>query len=206
MKLSLVVSVGNSAGTAIPINGPQFVIGRDPQCQLRPASPLISKRHCAVLVREGKAFIKDFESTNGTLVNEERVVGERELRNEDKLKVGPLEFSVRIETPTPVDRPTPPPKAKSSDDEDIAAMLLSMQDDGTPAAAPQEVPEGTTVFDMPAVPAPEGAAEETNGNGNGNGAHPLSKGKKPEKKVNVEANTASAAEAILAKYSRRNRK
>ena len=47
MKLSLVVASGVHEGKAIPITVPQFVIGRDPQCQLRPASPAISKRHCA---------------------------------------------------------------------------------------------------------------------------------------------------------------
>src|SRR5438132_13660173 len=99
MKLSLLVSVGTASGKCIPITVPQFVIGRDPQCQLRPSSAVISKRHCALLLREGKAYVKDFESTNGTLVNEERVAGERELRNEDKLKIGPLEFVVQIESP-----------------------------------------------------------------------------------------------------------
>jgi pSer/pThr/pTyr-binding forkhead associated (FHA) protein len=196
MKLSLVVSVGKTAGQAIPITVPQFLIGRDPQCQLRPASAVISKRHCALHIREGKAFIKDFESTNGTLVNEQRIVGEQELRNEDKLKIGPLEFVVRIESPTPVDRPTPPPKAKSSDDEDIAAMLLAMQDEGGVASVSPDVPEGSTVLDMPAVALHEAGAQ--------NGASETN-GKKAEK-PKADANTATAAEAILAKYSRRNRK
>ena len=55
MKLSLVVMTpGKMEGKAIAITLPQFVIGRDPQCQLRPASPVISKRHCAILVKDGK--------------------------------------------------------------------------------------------------------------------------------------------------------
>src|SRR5207248_4938732 len=165
MKLSLLVNVGSASGKVIPITVPQFVIGRDPQCQLRPASALISKRHCALLVREGKAYVQDFESTNGTLVNGERVTGERELKSDDKLTVGPLEFVVRVETPTPVDRPTPPPKPKAAgDDEEIAAMLLAMQDDGAAATlGPPEVPEGTTVYDMPAVAQQETAEDQTNG-------------------------------------------
>ena len=47
MKLSLLVlTPGKMEGKSIPITIPQFVIGRDPQCNLRPASALISKRHC----------------------------------------------------------------------------------------------------------------------------------------------------------------
>ena len=77
MKVSLVVmSDGKAKGQAIPVTLPQFVIGRDPQCQLRPASPVISKRHCALLVRGEQVFVRDFESTNGTFVNDQPVKGE----------------------------------------------------------------------------------------------------------------------------------
>src|SRR5262245_8649897 len=110
MKVNLVVSTGNAAGKVIPITLSQFVIGRDPQCQLRPSSAVISKRHCAVLIREGKVFLRDFDSTNGSFVNDEQVKGEVELRHDDRLKVGPLEFTVQIAaTTTTAGKPTPPP-------------------------------------------------------------------------------------------------
>src|SRR5437773_4550316 len=97
MKLSLVVlTEGKSEGKVIPITLSQFLIGRDPQCQLRPASALISKRHCAVLVRNGRVYVRDFDSTNGTFVNEKPVKGEAELQDADQLKVGPLDFRVKI--------------------------------------------------------------------------------------------------------------
>src|SRR5260370_31993794 len=98
MKLSLVVlTPGKMEGKSIPINLPQFLIGRDPQCHLRPASPLISKRHCAVIIRGEKAFVRDFESTNGTAVNEQPIKGEQELKHNDSLRVGPLDFRVVLE-------------------------------------------------------------------------------------------------------------
>src|SRR5947209_9965180 len=109
MKLSLVVlTPGKMEGKAIPIKIPQFVIGRDPQCNLRPASALISKRHCALLVRDGKVFLRDFDSTNGTFLNEEPVKGEVEVKHNDRLKVGPLLFGLRVEMtgPPSVNRPT----------------------------------------------------------------------------------------------------
>lgn len=112
MKVSLVVASGSHEGRVIPLTGPQFLIGRDPQCQLRPASQAISKLHCAVLIRDGRVYVKDFGSTNGTVVNEQ-LVQDTEVVVEDgaALRVGPLDFYLKIEalaarpdgTPLPAD-------------------------------------------------------------------------------------------------------
>ncbi|MBM4068113.1 MAG: FHA domain-containing protein [Planctomycetes bacterium] len=208
MKLSLVVlTPGKSEGKAIPITLAQFLIGRDPQCNLRPASPMISKRHCAVLVRNGKVFVRDFDSTNGTFINDTQVKEEQQLNHDDILKVGPLEFRVQVEgAPVPVNKPTPtPPPAKiaqqaSSNDDDVAAMLLALQDDGPSTPSPSssdEVPGGTTLMDV--LPdAPPETKEEI-----------ATEEKKPEaKKPDVkqsQANTSHAAKMILEKYTRRSR-
>src|SRR5438105_773462 len=134
MKLSLVVlTAGKAQGQVIPVNLAQFVIGRDPQCNLRPASALISKRHCAVLLKDGQVYVRDFDSTNGTFVNEAAVKGEMPLKNDDVLKVGPLAFKVQVAGGPSISKPTPPPKAASAaaDDEEAAALLLALQEDGT---------------------------------------------------------------------------
>lgn len=94
MELKLKVLVGQSAGQELPVPGPKFLVGRAEDCQLRPKSDLISRHHCALLIEEGFVSVRDFGSKNGTLVNSERVVGERELKNGDKLTIGPLEFEV----------------------------------------------------------------------------------------------------------------
>ena len=211
MKLSLVVmSQGKAAGTVIPINLSQFLIGRDPQCHLRPASPLISKRHCAVLVKGGKVYLRDFGSTNGTFINDEPVKGERQMQPGDVLKVGPLLFRVQVETSAPVDKATPPPPQvkqptgeAAGDDESIAAMLLSLQDEsgesalGDAQAREEDIPSGTTVMDVPNLPPDKAAGPEA-----GADKKPGSDGK--EKKPGSSTSSAAAA-ALLAKYSRRPR-
>jgi pSer/pThr/pTyr-binding forkhead associated (FHA) protein len=204
MKLSLVVlTPGKTEGKVIPITLTQFVIGRDPQCHLRPASAVISKRHCALLVREGKVFVRDFESTNGTFVNDRQIKGEIELNHEDRLKVGPLVFSVRVESAPAINRPTPAPPIKTgqrtgiADDESAAALLLSLQDDqGTEAGSGKDpIPEGSTVMDVVISPT---AQESTTGESG--------KGDDPKNKAKVaSATTSSAAKAILDKYMRRPR-
>jgi predicted component of type VI protein secretion system len=45
--------------------------------------------------------IRDFGSKNGTVVNGQRIVGERELKPGDRLTIGPLEFEVVLPTPVP---------------------------------------------------------------------------------------------------------
>jgi predicted component of type VI protein secretion system len=199
MKLSLVVeTAGKWEGKTIPITLSQFLIGRDPQCHLRPASPLISKRHCAVLLRNGKVFVRDFESTNGTFVNDQQIKGEVELKHKDHLKVGPLSFRVIVEAPVPVDRPTPVPPTKKAagepSDTDAAAadMLMSILDDGASAGlmSSDPVPEGSTVMDIMPVPPPGGG--------------PVKEKEKAAKPA-APANTSTAAKAILEKYMRRPR-
>ena len=102
MKLSLVVAQGVHQGKVIPVTTADFVIGRDPQCQLRPASPAVSKQHCGLAVRDGKVYVRDCGSTNGTFLNAEQVAGEREAKSGDRLRVGPLEFDIKIEVGAPV--------------------------------------------------------------------------------------------------------
>jgi pSer/pThr/pTyr-binding forkhead associated (FHA) protein len=205
MKLSLVVlTPGKMEGKSIPIKIPQFLIGRDPQCNLRPASALISKKHCALLVRGDQVFVRDFNSTNGTRVNDQVVKGEQELQNQDNLMIGPLLFRVVLETTPPVSKPTPmPPTASAAahDDEAAAALLLSLQDEpgGTSSNVnvdSEGVPTGSTVMDVikpPSDQPPEQSAEKT-------GAAEREKAAKA-----AAGNTSSAAKAILEKYMRRPR-
>ncbi|HEY2882156.1 MAG TPA: FHA domain-containing protein [Pirellulales bacterium] len=96
MELTLKLLSGRSAGQEIKIPTNKFLIGRAEDCNLRPHSDLVSRHHCALLVEEGFCAVRDFGSKNGTLVNEERVVGQKELHNGDKVKIGVLEFEVQL--------------------------------------------------------------------------------------------------------------
>ncbi len=110
MKVSLVVATGAHEGKIIPVTGPQFLIGRDTQCHLRPASQAISKHHCGLLVRDGRIYIKDFGSTNGTLVNDVLIrATEVMVVDGTNLKIGPLDFNVKIEIASPKPDGTPLP-------------------------------------------------------------------------------------------------
>lgn len=142
MKLSLVVAQGNPAGKEIPIRLSQFLIGRDPDCHLRPASPLVSKRHCAIIQRDNQVFIRDFNSTNGTFVNKEQLKGERQLQSGDELRLGPLVFTVKI---------TDVPSSSDTLSEKVSASLAETQ--SIPRAEKAAKPGTGT---MPALKTAEG--------------------------------------------------
>jgi pSer/pThr/pTyr-binding forkhead associated (FHA) protein len=207
MKLSLVViTAGKMQGKSIPVTVSEFIVGRDPDCHLRPASPLISKKHCAFLSQGTRASIRDFGSTNGTLVNNEVVNGERPIANGDIVKVGPIEFRVEMEVAAPPARQTPTPRSMPTEAEDAAAaLLLSVGDDENPSTNvdSQGVPTGSTIMESINLPSDKGAApgeeavqtpaEEKAG-----------KDRMTAAKAQA-ANTSVAAKAILEKYMRRPR-
>jgi pSer/pThr/pTyr-binding forkhead associated (FHA) protein len=224
MKLNLVVMTpGKNQGQSIPITLSQFLIGRDKQCHLRPASPIISNRHCALQVREGRVFVRDFNSMNGTFINDKAVKGEQELHDQDMLKIGPVAFQVRIEPGSPATKPVrtaktpakPAPKVKGPaqpvDDDELAALLLAVPDEGDVLPSGENandvtVPEGSTIHDVPVPPSAAGGTTEASppsadADQKGPTDRPL---KKPEPAAKVKpVETASAADSLLKKYIRR---
>jgi pSer/pThr/pTyr-binding forkhead associated (FHA) protein len=204
MKLSLVVSVpSGSNGRTIPITRSPFLIGRDPKCQLRPSSAMVSNRHCSLEIQGEKALITDLGSTNGTFLNKTRLAQPEELHDKDIVHVGPLAFTVRIEASVAVDQPTPLPPIRSpvpSREEDIAAVLLAgLEDDHAASHVNLDgtgVPTGgTEVLKTQAleIPAEVRAMAEAAGK-------PAAKQEKKQ-----SGDTSSAADAILKKYLRRPR-
>ena len=102
MKVELKVIGGSRSGMVIPITIPQFMIGRAEDCHLKPRSELISRYHCALLVEPSYVAVRDLGSKNGVYVNGERIGVEQELKNGDRLAIGPLEFEVVVVADAPV--------------------------------------------------------------------------------------------------------
>jgi len=99
MKISLKVLSGNHEGKLIPIKDEKFFIGRGDDCQLRPKSESVSRRHCALVQKDGRLLLMDLKSRNGTYVNDKQLSPDKAkiLKTGDRLKVGQLEFEVVIE-------------------------------------------------------------------------------------------------------------
>jgi pSer/pThr/pTyr-binding forkhead associated (FHA) protein len=96
MNIGLLVMDGAHTGERIAVPGMLMLVGRGPQCHVRPTSPQVSERHCSLLQREDGFYLRDLESKSGTFLNDRRLRGgEIEVRDGDLVRVGPLTFIVQ---------------------------------------------------------------------------------------------------------------
>ena len=94
MKVQMQVVQGKARGQFLGFPQGEFVFGRGPECHVRPNSDWISRQHCLLRVTASEVHIRDLGSTNGTLVNGTRVIGERRLQAGDRLELGPFILQV----------------------------------------------------------------------------------------------------------------
>ncbi len=71
------------------------MIGRDRSCHLRLGSAMVSKFHSAIELRDGRIFVRDLGSTNGT-ISTAALCGtpKLEIRDGDRIQIGPVVCTV----------------------------------------------------------------------------------------------------------------
>lgn len=75
---------------AFAVTGGGLTIGRLPQCEIQVNLPGVSRRHASVVVEEGRCYVVDLDSTNGTFVNSVQLAPHvrRQLANGDLVQIG----------------------------------------------------------------------------------------------------------------------
>ena len=121
MIAKLIVASGKSAGRSIAIKRNQLLIGRAEQCDVRPLSEEVSRRHCAVTVGPADVWIEDLGSRNGTFVNGTRIAERTKLADGDLIRVGSLELKVSCSGAAP---------AAGGSEDDVSRWLMA---DDSPA-------------------------------------------------------------------------
>lgn len=134
MNVKLVVSSGKSAGRAIAVKRSPLLIGRAEDCDVRPLSDEVSRRHCAVHVGPADVWVEDLGSRNGTLVNGNRITGKVKVADGDMLRVGTLELKVSLSVPAAVGNDEEVSRWLMADDKP-AGMFDTTQSIRTPPAA-----------------------------------------------------------------------
>ena len=87
-ELSLEVVEGPDAGKQIVVDRP-IVIGRDPQADVVLQDGEVSGQHARITPSpDGTATVEDLESTNGTFVNQNELIGPAHLEAGDQLLIG----------------------------------------------------------------------------------------------------------------------
>ncbi len=107
MDARLRVVKGPLSGETIQVPRGKLLIGRETDCHLRLDSRQVSAHHCVLLLDEYTLRIRDLGSTNGTLVNGNRV-GKHEsiLLHDDMVSIDELTF--RIDLSSAADRVATP--------------------------------------------------------------------------------------------------
>jgi predicted component of type VI protein secretion system len=163
MKLMLSLATPRSwAGKLVPVSHSPFVIGREPGCHLRADTPTVGARHCAVLVQGDHVMVRDLAGSPGTCVNGQPVPGQQELHDRDRVRVGVLEFTIRLEAEAAC--PGTESVSTAAAEETAAKLLLALEAEetlGNPQTSPaagETLPTGETNHcGEPNAPSPAGA-------------------------------------------------
>lgn len=78
-----------------PIDNSETLIGRSTDCNFILQAPSVSRNHCVIRVFGEGVYLKDLGSRNGTYINGVRINDEKELRQNDIIRLGELEFRLR---------------------------------------------------------------------------------------------------------------
>jgi diguanylate cyclase (GGDEF)-like protein len=95
-RATLTIISGINAGQVFAIDGTEHVLGRGTEADLWLEDGGVSRRHARIKCRsDGRYFVEDLESTNGTFIGTQRIET-CELRPNDRIQLGPhviLRFS-----------------------------------------------------------------------------------------------------------------
>ena len=120
MITKLIVATGKSAGRSIAVKKNTLLIGRAEECDIRPLSEDVSRRHAAVHVGPADVWVEDLGSRNGTFVNGDKITGKTKVASGDLIRVGALELTVSCSEPAP----------KEEGEDDVSKWLMA---DDSPA-------------------------------------------------------------------------
>lgn len=96
----LQVIEGPVPAQSFPLHEGAVAIGRHAENDVVLADRTVSQRHAKVVVEAGRCTVYDLASTNGTVVNEQKVMKHR-LRNGDDIRFGAVVTRFETEPPEP---------------------------------------------------------------------------------------------------------
>ena len=92
---TLVVTEGSLAGTTLNLSGAQILIGRNPEATLVLDDDYASGRHARIYPQDGRWYVEDLSSTNGTFLGRERISSPSPLSVGSSLRIGQTVIELR---------------------------------------------------------------------------------------------------------------
>src|SRR5580693_2297585 len=83
----LQVLKGFNQGTTVKLDGDKMILGRNAECSIVINLPAVSREHAVIRRVQGKYFIEDLKSRNGTFVNNKEVTARTLLKDNDQIKI-----------------------------------------------------------------------------------------------------------------------
>ncbi|TWU64965.1 FHA domain-containing protein FhaA [Crateriforma conspicua] len=103
MFVQLILAQGSRAGLTADIHHGYYMIGRHAECQIRPKSKSVSRRHCLIHHGAESVRVLDLNSTSGTRLNNEKLppLQWTQLSDGDQLRCGKVAFDLAVAATTP---------------------------------------------------------------------------------------------------------
>jgi len=86
MIIEIIVKQGQKVLKKIPLSEGEYLIGREPNCDIQLAGSGVSRRHAKLLYHNNKLIVKDLESSNGTYLNKQKI-GESPASLRDTIQI-----------------------------------------------------------------------------------------------------------------------
>lgn len=78
---------GSSPPQLVELAGERTLIGRHPACQITIDNPAVGRNHAQILTSEGRYYLEDLRSRNGTWLNGNQISGRTEVKHGDQIRV-----------------------------------------------------------------------------------------------------------------------
>jgi len=95
---------GANEGSHIALDGDKFILGRNPDCGIVIPFTSVSREHAQILRIQGRYYIEDKQSRNGTFVNNTAITARTLLKHNDRVRICDF-LAAFMEQP----QTTPPP-------------------------------------------------------------------------------------------------
>ena len=151
MKIKLIAKVKDVILGYMFDSDKEITIGREIGNTIAPIIDSISRHHARIFFADGSWKVEDLGSTNGSLINGQKIEGPVALKNGDSLRFGLIDMSVTVAAAAAPARPAAasvPPLAPAAPKP--APALSPVAPAPKPAAAPalEPVAEMTPVADL----------------------------------------------------------
>ena len=95
--ITLAITADQGKESKRQFSQPQIMIGRDSKCDVAVMDEALSAHHARLIHHPGQWWLEDFNSTNGTFLNQEKLSTPAVVITGDHFKCGNTVFGIQVE-------------------------------------------------------------------------------------------------------------